>query len=186
MSAEDRRSHILDAVVPLLMKHGADVTTRQIAEAADIAEGTIFRAFTDKDELIDQAVMRFMDPEVTFALIEDIDPALPVQDKVSEVVDIFRRRSEGMVGMMSAVGHRKRLHANHEEVHARADVRGAEVFTRLFAADEDALRIDRSLAALFMRVLGYGASIPFFTSQRDVTTDEIVDFVMRGILKEGN
>ena len=31
---------IIDAVIPLLLKHGADVTSKQIAEAAGIAEGT--------------------------------------------------------------------------------------------------------------------------------------------------
>src|SRR5660398_293669 len=65
MSVEDRRESILDAVVPLLLSQGADVTTKDIADAAGIAEGTIFRAFVDKEELIQQAVARFMDPEPT-------------------------------------------------------------------------------------------------------------------------
>ena len=43
---------IVDAVVPLLLEHGGDVTTRQIAEAAGIAEGTIFRVFPDKAALL--------------------------------------------------------------------------------------------------------------------------------------
>ena len=40
---------IVDAALPLLLEHGEMVTTRQIADAAGIAEGTIFRAFADKD-----------------------------------------------------------------------------------------------------------------------------------------
>ena len=43
---------IVEATLPLLLEHGEMVTTRQIAEAAGIAEGTIFRVFADKDELI--------------------------------------------------------------------------------------------------------------------------------------
>ena len=43
---------IIEAMLPLLLEHGEMVTTRQIAEAAGIAEGTIFRVFADKDELI--------------------------------------------------------------------------------------------------------------------------------------
>ena len=42
---------IVAATLPLLLEHGELVTTRQIAEAAGIAEGTIFRVFADKDEL---------------------------------------------------------------------------------------------------------------------------------------
>ena len=49
---EERRSMIVAATLPLLLEHGDRVTTRQIAEAARIAEGTIFRAFADKDEII--------------------------------------------------------------------------------------------------------------------------------------
>ena len=49
---DERRSAIIDATLPLLLEHGEMVTTRQIAEAAGIAEGTIFRVFADKDEVI--------------------------------------------------------------------------------------------------------------------------------------
>src|SRR5713101_1245880 len=49
---DERRSMIVAVTLPLLLAHGERVTSRQIAEAAGIAEGTIFRAFADKDELI--------------------------------------------------------------------------------------------------------------------------------------
>ncbi len=48
---DERRAMIIEAMLPLLLEHGEMVTTRQIAEAAGIAEGTIFRVFADKDEL---------------------------------------------------------------------------------------------------------------------------------------
>jgi AcrR family transcriptional regulator len=45
---EERRSMIVAATLPLLVEHGEMVTTRQIADAAGIAEGTIFRVFADR------------------------------------------------------------------------------------------------------------------------------------------
>ena len=43
---------IIDAVIPLILEHGVGITSRQIAEAAGVAEGTVFRAFGDKESLI--------------------------------------------------------------------------------------------------------------------------------------
>ena len=62
LSVEERQASIIDAVIPLLAVHGRDLTSRQIAEAAGIAEGTIFRAFGHKDSLITAAVAKFLDP----------------------------------------------------------------------------------------------------------------------------
>src|SRR3954466_10973447 len=52
MAPDERRQAIVDVVVPLLLQHGDGVTTKQIAEAAGIAEGTIFRVFPDKAALL--------------------------------------------------------------------------------------------------------------------------------------
>ena len=52
----ERRAEIIATTLPLLMEHGSAMTTRQIAEAAGIAEGTIFRVFEDKTALIEAVV----------------------------------------------------------------------------------------------------------------------------------
>src|SRR3954462_14862648 len=62
LSADERRDAIIDVVLPLLLEHGSDVTTRQIAEAAGIAEGTVFRVFPDKAALLMAAAEDTMNP----------------------------------------------------------------------------------------------------------------------------
>ncbi len=52
MAPEDRRAALIAATIPLLREHGLDVSTRQIAQAAGVAEGTIFGVFPDKNSLV--------------------------------------------------------------------------------------------------------------------------------------
>src|SRR5438128_11034621 len=73
---DERRSMIVAATLPLLLEHGDRVTSRQIAEAAGIAEGTIFRVFADKDEVIAAVIEAALDPEPLEAALAAI-PAGP-------------------------------------------------------------------------------------------------------------
>ena len=56
MTPDDRRRTLVEATIPLLHEHGKAVTTKQIADAAGVAEGTLFRVFDSKDDLVTAAV----------------------------------------------------------------------------------------------------------------------------------
>ena len=99
----ERRAEIVAATLPLLLVHGASVTTRQIAEAAGIAEGTIFRVFPDKESLIEAVVESAFDTKTVDAALAAIDPDLPLEPRLVAAVDILRRRFADILQLRTAV-----------------------------------------------------------------------------------
>jgi AcrR family transcriptional regulator len=179
MSAADRRSHIIDATVPLLLAHGGSVTTKQIAEAAGVAEGTIFRVFADKQAVVDAAVQRYLDPQPLRDALGRIDPALPVESKVRQVIELLQRRFQGIFALMAAVGARDR-----PPVPGTAGRGFAELIAGLFAPDLEALDVAPDRVGPFLRLLAFATSIEPFQASMPIELDELVDLALHGIAGE--
>lgn len=104
MSVEDRRSAIVAAAVPLFLEGGPAVRTREVAEAAGIAEGTLFRAFGDKEDLIGAVVEAALDPAPLEAALDAIDIDLSLPDRLAAAVDVLRDRVTTHLKVMALVG----------------------------------------------------------------------------------
>ncbi|WP_156165243.1 TetR/AcrR family transcriptional regulator [Demequina rhizosphaerae] len=189
MAPDQRRASIVDAAIPLILERGAEVTTREIADAAGIAEGTVFRAFADKTELIDAAITRVMDPTELLADLDAIDAALPLDDKIERVVALMHRRVSAVVRFMTALGPRD--HARHRagEDHPHRNPPLGEttgVVARLLEPDAHRLRVPVATAVDYLRILVFGTTMPFLTNGGTSDPSELADFILRGIAKEGD
>ena len=179
LPAAERRAEIVAATLPLLMAHGAALTTRQIAEAAGIAEGTIFRVFADKDALIEAVVDAAFDPAPTEAALREIDRSLPLEARLTEAVDILRRRVANIFQLMSAVG---MLQSGPRAGVAKLRSQpGLGVLAELFEPDRDRLRRDPEVAAHLLRGLTLVGTHPALTLDAPMPSDEIVSLVLDGI-----
>src|SRR4051794_30177432 len=103
MSPDDRRAAIVDVALPLLREHGQAMTTRQVAEAAGIAEGTLFRAFGSKDELVRACAASVFDTVPVVAQLRGIDPDLSLDERLTAGVAAMQRHVEQIVGLISVL-----------------------------------------------------------------------------------
>jgi AcrR family transcriptional regulator len=102
MAPEDRRAALIDATVPLLQEYGPDVSTRQIAAAAGVAEGTIFGVFPDKNSLVVAALVRALDPQPTLEAIAAIDPKLNLRQRLTRAAELIHERFTGNAPLLAA------------------------------------------------------------------------------------
>jgi AcrR family transcriptional regulator len=101
LAPEDRRATLIEATLPLLRECGVNVSTRQIADAAGVAEGTIFGVFPDKASLLRATVVRAMDPEDAIAAIGAIDRSLDLRDRLTAAAEILNERMAEKLALMT-------------------------------------------------------------------------------------
>jgi AcrR family transcriptional regulator len=166
---------IVDAVIPLLMENGREVSTRQIADAAGIAEGTIFRVFADKEALFEAAVDKFLDPAPLHAGLRAIDTGLSLEAKVNEILIQLRGRMTGIFGIMNAVGRsgpppRRPVVQSFEQV-----------VDEVLRPHLTELRLSPERTAAFVRLVAFASAIPHFNQDREIPTAELAHLITNGI-----
>lgn len=182
---DDRRRAIIDAVIPLLLSHGPTVTTREMADAAGIAEGTIFRVFPDKHSVVHEAIKASMDPAPIEQRLATIPETDSLEAQLEEAARVLLERSErvaALVGMLRTVGSPTAgppSGARKFVIESNAAILAA--LTALFERHGDDLRVDPSRAAVAFQGFVFAGGHPLIAPKEKPTPGEIVSILLFGI-----
>lgn len=181
MSPDRRREAIIAATIPLIRRYGLNVSTSQIADAAGIAEGTIFRVFDDKATLVRQTIEAALHPGDVERQLAAIGRSLPLRERIIAAAEILQVRLTSVFELLTAVG-MTRPPGDDDCHHRPPHHAGIMVeLARLFELDRDQLRCPPPEAARLLRVITFAGSHPGINDGHPLNPIQIVDLVLDGI-----
>ncbi|MBT2227748.1 TetR/AcrR family transcriptional regulator [Nonomuraea sp. NEAU-A123] len=185
MAPEDRRAALIAATLPLLREYGTEVSTRQIAEAAGVAEGTIFGVFPDKASLLRAALMSAFDPQPAVDALAAIGTHIELRARLREAVAMLRAGMSANAKLLAGpnelmaddAGFRERMMDNRRRIQAG--------LAALVEPDRDRLRRSPEATAQLLLMLiavsvhrGFGQG----GESGDMDDEEIVSVLLDGLL----
>jgi len=181
----DRRRAIVEAVIPLLLERGSALTSREMAEAAGVSEGTIFSVFPDKASVIIEAVKATIDPEPVQEGIAAVDPSAPLEAQLEAVADLLLDRSTrvgtlvGVLRTMQPADAGKPAGAHRFVNDANTAIRSS--LTGLLERHRDRLRVEPERAAVVFLGFISASAHPLMSPGDRPDATETVDILLHGI-----
>jgi AcrR family transcriptional regulator len=189
LAPDDRRSAIVAAITPLLVDRGTTVTSREMAEAAGVAEGTIFRVFPDKAAVIIEAIKANIDPTPVQSALAAIPSQVPMEEQVRAAADLLVDRSDRVVSLIGVLKATTQESGDPlPEAHRYVSASNTAILTTLAALFErhrDRLRVDPARAAVALRGLVFANAHPMQPAGERLSAADIADLLLRGIAVEG-
>ncbi|MFI6318571.1 TetR/AcrR family transcriptional regulator [Nonomuraea sp. NPDC050556] len=186
MAPEERRAALIAATIPLLREHGMSISTRQIAEAAGVAEGTIFGVFRDKNSLLRAAVLTAYDAQPLCTALASIDSGADLRTRLRETVALLRK---GLVANANLVAAPRTLMADDDAEFVERMMEGRQRAMAAVAAviEPDAAQLRRAPEAaahlLMMQIMmSVHRGFAPLVEPEDLDDDEIVSILLDGLL----
>ena len=185
MTPDDRRASIIAATLPLLREKGRAVSTKEIAKAAGIAEGTIFRVFESKDALLEATVHGAFDNTALLVELAGVDRGLPLPERLGAAVTLLQEHLRGVFALMTALAssgqpmqppkHDREAHRRREEATAELD----RAFVELIGDDVEQLRVSPTTFIGYLRMLTLSSVHPMLGGE-PTAADDLVDVLLEG------
>lgn len=185
MTTDERRQAIVDSTLPLLLEQGPDLSTREIAAAAGVAEGTIFRAFATKDELIEAVMHAATRPTATLAAL-DVLPPQTLDERTEAILVILTedvRRIRSLFSHLVRVGFQPHPPKDHHPGHkdGREQVIAATATALRDYAGE--LSVPVETAARLLTALAFAHSFTLSPTDTPPSPESLAGLALHGIAK---
>jgi AcrR family transcriptional regulator len=184
LAPEDRRAALIAATIPLLHEHGVDVSTKQIATAAGVAEGTIFGVFESKSSLVVCSLVKALDPAPTIEAIEAIDRSLPLRERLTVAADLVLTRFTDNSPLLQGL-RRLIVHGGQRDLMPEM-LSGRERMHNAMAAliEPDAAQLRRSPETVARTLLLFCGAKTFgpYADPEDMTGADMVSLLLDGLL----
>ena len=154
------------------------MTTRQIAVAAQVSEGTLFHVFTDKDAIVEAVFEAEMRPDQVLAELSAIDRSLPLPERITVLVEVMQRRLGSVFELLTAVGFQGRA----EQLRRQRRGPVLDAVADVLRPGSDGLRLTPEETARVIRMLTFATTHPALGDEPPMSADRVAAVLCCGVL----